>query len=94
MTWWPGDEHSGAQPGTPSPPARPGLPRHSIPLGRVLGIPLRMHWTFPVLLALVAVVEWSSGAAAVVTGLVWIVALFAFVVAHELAHSVVARRRG
>ncbi len=94
MSWWPDDERSGGQDGVPRPPGRAGLPRRSISLGSVFGIPLRMHWTFLVLLALVAVLEWSAGASAVVAGLVWIVGLFAFVVAHELAHSVVARRRG
>ncbi len=80
---------------------RPGGPHtpvaghgHSHPLGRVAGIPLRVHWTFWILVALVVVAEWSAGRAAVVAGLAWIVALFGFVVVHELAHCVVARRRG
>lgn len=53
-----------------------------------------MHWSFLILLALVVVVEWPGGAGAVAAGLVWIAALFASVVVHELAHCFVARRRG
>lgn len=65
-----------------------------IPLGRLLGIPLRVHWTFLLLLAFVVVVEWGAGWRSTVAGLVWIVALFGFVVEHEIAHCLVARRRG
>jgi len=67
---------------------------HSLPIGRVAGIPIRLHWTFFLLLALVAAVDWSAGENAVFSGLVWIVALFTSVVAHEVAHCIVARRRG
>jgi Zn-dependent protease len=67
---------------------------HSLPVGRVAGVPLRLHWTFFLLIAFAVVVEWSEGEHAIVTGLVWIVALFTSVVAHEVAHCVVARRRG
>ncbi len=67
---------------------------HSLPVGRVAGIPLRLHWTFFLLIAFAVAVEWSEGEHTVETGLVWIVALFASVVAHEVAHCVVARRRG
>jgi len=42
----------------------------------------------------VAVVDSSAGTRSVLLGLVWVVALFSFVVAHEVAHCVVARRRG
>ena len=67
---------------------------HSLPIGRVAGIPLRLHWTFFLLIAFAVAVEWGEGAHSVVTGLVWIVALFTSVVLHELAHCIVARRRG
>lgn len=67
---------------------------HSIPFGRVAGIPLRLHWTFFLLIILVGVVDSSAGVRAVIVGLVWIVALFTSVVAHEVAHCIVARRRG
>lgn len=67
---------------------------HSIPIGRVFGIPLRLHWTFFLLIPFVAAVDWSAGTRSVLLGLMWIAALFSFVVAHEVAHCVVARRRG
>jgi Zn-dependent protease len=63
-------------------------------VGRLLGIPLRIHWTFLLLLAFVVAVEWGAGWRSTVAGLVWIVALFGFVVEHEIAHCLVARRRG
>jgi Zn-dependent protease len=46
------------------------------------------------LVAFAMVVDWSMGEATVVVGLAWIVALFTSVVAHEIAHCIVARRRG
>jgi Zn-dependent protease len=67
---------------------------HSLRIGRLFGIPLQVHWSFPLLLALVVLAEWPAGAGAVVGGLVWVAALFACVVAHELAHCLLARRRG
>ncbi len=67
---------------------------HSLPIGRVAGIPIRLHWTFWLLVVFVVAVDWSGGRRAVATGLVWIAALFASVVAHEIAHCLVARRRG
>lgn len=67
---------------------------HSLPIGRLVGIPIRLHWTFFLLIVLVAAVDWSAGEHAVVSGLAWIVALFTSVVIHEIAHCIVARRRG
>jgi Zn-dependent protease len=67
---------------------------HSTPIGRVVGIPIRLHWTFFLLVGLVIAVDSSAGEAAMVVGLAWIVALFTSVVAHEIAHCIVARRRG
>ncbi len=67
---------------------------HSLPIGRLAGIPIRLHWTFFLLVAFVAVVDASAGTGRVVSGLAWIVALFASVVVHEIAHCIVARRRG
>lgn len=67
---------------------------HSLPFGRIAGIPLRLHWTFFLLIAFAVVVESSDGEHTVVAGIMWIVALFVSVVAHEVAHCVVARRHG
>ncbi|MGO8873540.1 MAG: site-2 protease family protein [Acidimicrobiales bacterium] len=67
---------------------------HSIPIGRIVGVPVRLHWTFFLLVAFVALVDRSAGLTVVASGLLWIVALFASVVGHEVAHCVVARNRG
>lgn len=91
---------------TTSPPPRgprprPGRPDRraghrsgwSLPLGRVLGIPLRVHASFflLVLLVLTTAGQVEGGAPA---ALAWLVLVFACVLLHELAHSAVARRRG
>jgi Zn-dependent protease len=68
--------------------------RWSWRLGRLAGISLYVHATFVLLLAWVALREWSYGPAAVASSLVYIVALFAIVVLHELGHALTARRYG
>jgi Zn-dependent protease len=72
-------------------PARAGLaPR----IATVAGIDVRIHISFLVLVALVALGSTAPGGPGVVPGLAWLTALFACVVAHEIAHGVVARRLG
>lgn len=63
-------------------------------LGRVAGIPIRVHWTFALLVALVVAGSAPSGLATLANAAAWVTALFACVVVHELAHCLVARRRG
>jgi len=76
-------------------PDGPASPHgHSVSIGSIAGIPIRVHWTFALLVGLVVVVNWDLGRTAVADGILWIVALFAFVVAHEISHCLVARRRG
>jgi stage IV sporulation protein FB len=60
----------------------------------VAGIDIRIHVTFLVLVALVALGSTAPGGPSVVARLLWLTALFTCVVAHELAHSLVARRNG
>lgn len=67
--------------------------RRSLRLGTVLGVEIRLHWTFLALVMLVVLGGGSSGLPAVASGLLWIVAVFGSVLLHELAHSVWARRR-
>src|SRR3984957_10856363 len=67
----------------------------SIPLGRLFGIEIRVHWTFVFLLVFV----WSTEAATLDTSaaeraLALIGILFGSVVLHELGHALVARGSG
>ncbi len=67
----------------------------SFRIGSVRGVPIRLHWSFPLLGVLVILP--SSGrttARSLAEGLIWIAALFVCIVVHELSHSFVARRRG
>ena len=65
-------------------------------LGRVGGIELRVHATFLILLAWLALTYYREAgtAAAAVSGVAFTLALFASVVLHELGHALVARRFG
>jgi Zn-dependent protease len=70
--------------------------RWSWPIGRLFGIPLRVHVTFPLLLAWIAFSQWQidRDAAAVVSLIGLILTVFAIVVLHELGHALAARRYG
>ena len=59
-------------------------------VGRVGGIPIRLHPAFFVLVALAV----AGGLGPPLEGLLWLVLLFASVVVHELSHSLVARAKG
>jgi Zn-dependent protease len=65
-------------------------------LGSLAGIPVRVHATFLLLLAWIALAYAVAGAtpAGVVFNLAMVVAVFATIVVHELGHAVVARRLG
>ncbi len=67
----------------------------SFSFGRLWGSELRVHATFFLLLAWVAVSAWlSSGPMAAFVNVLFIVSLFACVVAHEFGHAMMARRFG
>ncbi len=85
---------TGSRPGKTSPHTPVAGHGHSLPIGRLTGIPIRLHWTFFLLVVFVAAVDASGGTDRVLSGLAWMVALFASVVVHEFAHCLVARRRG
>jgi Zn-dependent protease len=70
--------------------------RWSWRLGRIAGIGVYVHATFPLLLAWVALSQLSSGAtvAGVIYALMLILVVFGIVVAHELGHALMARRFG
>ncbi len=65
-------------------------------LGRLFGIEVRVHPTFLVLLAWVALSHLMHGNDVVtaVAGVAYVVAVFAIVVLHELGHALAARRFG
>ena len=72
----------------------PGGPQPwSLRVGRLLGVPLRIHLTFFLLLLWFGKVSQDIGRG-FVGGVVYIVLLFACVVLHELGHALVARRWG
>lgn len=67
----------------------------SIRLFNVGDTAVRIHLTFFLLLAWIAAIHWTrGGAAAAVDGVVFIVLLFACVLAHEFGHVFAARRYG
>lgn len=67
----------------------------SFSLGRILGSELRVHVTFFLLLAWVGFAAYSNGGLpAAIENLIFVLALFACVVAHEFGHALMARRYG
>ncbi|MBK9179003.1 MAG: site-2 protease family protein [Acidimicrobiales bacterium] len=78
--------------------------RESVRLGRVFGIPVGVHWSLLVVFGLLwlglaagelpAAHPGEPAALYWLAGLVAVVAFFAGLLAHELAHAVVARREG
>jgi len=76
----------------------------SVRLGRIMGIPVGMHWSVLVIAALLVwglATGWlperlpdTSQAARYAAAVVAVLAFFGSLLAHELAHAVVARRHG
>lgn len=70
--------------------------RWSWKIGRFAGIDVYVHATFFLLILWVVVLHWIEGrnVQAVISGVTFIVALFACVVLHEFGHALMARRYG
>ncbi|GHJ27229.1 putative zinc metalloprotease Rip3 [Streptomyces hygroscopicus subsp. sporocinereus] len=76
----------------------------SVRVGHVLGVPLRMHWSVPVLIVLLAyglghqtLPAWAPGRTSAVYALasaVGAVLLMGSLLLHEAAHAVTARKKG
>src|SRR3954454_24134905 len=67
----------------------------SFPIGRLFGSEIRVHVTFLLLLLWIGIAHYQQGGApAAVSGIGFILALFACVVAHEFGHALTARRYG
>ncbi len=86
-------------PGVAHRPSRPSSGTHdrwSWGIGRLFGIEVRVHATFPLLLVWVAMNHLMAhqGLAAAAIGVAFILAVFAIVVLHELGHALTARRFG
>ena len=65
-------------------------------IGRIVGIDIRIHATFPLIFAWIALIALRGGAtpASVLGTLALILAVFGCVVLHEYAHALMARRFG
>ncbi len=68
--------------------------RGSWKIGRIAGIEISVHWTFLILIAWIIFIRFGEGLAAVVEGIVFILAVFLCIVLHELGHALTARRFG
>lgn len=67
----------------------------SFSIGRVFGSELRIHATFFLLLAWIGTATWlSDGLEAALVSILFVLALFSCVVAHEFGHALMARRYG
>lgn len=67
----------------------------SFSIGRLLGSDVRVHATFLLLLAWIATAAYlQGGTGAAVTNTLFVIAIFACVVAHEFGHALAARRYG
>ena len=71
------------------PPATPG----AFQVATIAGIPIRIHFTFPLLLLLLAWVE-AQQSGQVLLQLLFVLTLFGCVLLHELGHALVARSYG
>lgn len=65
-------------------------------IGRIAGVDVFFHWTFLLLVGwiLASYLATGQGWIAALSGLAFVIALFACVVAHELGHALAARRFG
>jgi Zn-dependent protease/CBS domain-containing protein len=70
--------------------------RWSIKIGKLAGIDVFIHFTFFLLLAWIAFIHYSQNESvgAAVTGIFFILVIFACVVLHELGHALTARKYG
>jgi Zn-dependent protease/CBS domain-containing protein len=71
-------------------------PRWSWTIGRIAGIDIQVHATFLLLLVWIAYVQYQSigTAAAAISGVVFVLAVFGSVVLHELGHALTAAHFG
>lgn len=68
--------------------------RNSLTIGRVAGIPIKLHWSFFLLVVFVLATPGGTSGSVLLANAIWLVVLFASVTVHELSHSLLARRLG
>ncbi|HZQ37905.1 MAG TPA: site-2 protease family protein [Dehalococcoidia bacterium] len=99
------NQHTASPPLSPSPRGRPSpASRGAFRIGRLFGVEILAHWSWPIVIALLT---WSLQAGFLpaaypqwtvqqrwAVGLLTSLLLFGSVLLHELAHALVARRRG
>jgi Zn-dependent protease len=66
----------------------------SLPIGRIAGVGIRVHVTFFLLVAVFALGSSGPQGPGLAAGLGWLALIFGCVLVHELAHSLLAQRRG
>jgi Zn-dependent protease len=66
----------------------------SLKIATIFGVDIFVHFSFLFILGLVILGAGSQGPQVIEVELVWLVALFASVIFHEMAHTLVARRYG
>lgn len=66
----------------------------SFPIARIFGIQLRIHYTFFLIVVVFALGATAPGGLGVVSAMIWLALIFLCVLIHELAHSLLARRKG
>lgn len=66
----------------------------SVKLFKIFGIPVKIHYSFFLLVIVLLYFFVSSGLGSLLFSLVWIIAIFAVVLVHELTHSIVGRYFG
>jgi len=68
----------------------------SLSLGRIAGIPIKVHWSFSLLLLFVGYVAYTNDIPTKDLGwfFSYVVLLFVFVIMHEYGHALTARRYG
>lgn len=67
----------------------------SFPIGRLFGSELRVHVTFLLLLGWIALAGWQAGGTtAAISNTIFVLALFACIIAHEFGHALTARHFG
>lgn len=70
------------------------LGRGEFRIGGILGIPLRLHWSFLLFVGWLVLDGMHLGATGVIDTVGWTSMLFGSVLIHELAHALVGRSRG